>query len=432
MVEACGTAALSRLSYSKFGGVLVARFHVGVDVGRAQHLARVLDTATAHMSHSFQIPVSSEGFESFRRHLEGFSPNRQDFFVAIEATGAYHVALAGYLLDCGYPLALVNPARAKAFRKAEGHVAKTDRVDAGVLCRMVSGVGLRPAAPKPEEQERLRILTRWYFRLQQDRTRALNRVSAAVDMVFPEFWQVFSEITQVTPRAVLQTYGTPEEIVRTDTKALACLLRRVSRGRYFWKDAKYLQTLASRTVGIRNLSSPVALQIRQALAQVDLIDQQIRELEPVIEQEFHAMGFAAEEFPIGGVTTIATIVAHLPPPQSTPSLKSLHAYVGWCPMDRQSGQYKSSRPRMAKGCPPLRWALYGLALASMSHVEGYKQYVTRRKSEGKKGGHILVIIGRKLLDHIWAVARTKDIFLPPAPTSLADLGREKVLAVPLN
>jgi len=57
--------------------------------------------------------------------------------VAIEATGAYHVALAGYLWDYGYTLALVNPARAKAFRKAEGHVAKTDRVDAGVLCRLV-------------------------------------------------------------------------------------------------------------------------------------------------------------------------------------------------------------------------------------------------------------------------------------------------------
>jgi transposase len=404
----------------------MARFHVGIDVGRTKHLARVLDTATGHMSRSFQVPVGHEGFERFRQYLEGISPDQRDFFVAIEATGAYHVALAGYLWDCGYTLALVNPARAKAFRKAEGHVAKTDRVDAGVLCRMVSGVRMRPAVPKPEEQERLRTLTRWYFRLQQDRTRALNRVSAAVDVVFPEFWQMFPEITQATPRMVLQTYGTPGDLVRADTGAVACLLRRVSRGRYVRKDAEYLQALASRTVGIRNLYAPVALQIRQALAQVDLIDQQIRELEPLIEQEFHAMGFAAEEFPIGGVTTIATIIAHLPSPQSTPSLKSLHAFVGWCPRDRQSGQYKSTRPRMAKGCPPLRWALYGLALGSMPHVETYKKYITRRKAEGKTGGHILIIIGRKLLDRIWAIARTKDVFLPVAPTQLVDFRREEL------
>ena len=101
----------------------MARFHVGIDVGRTQHVARVLDTTTANMSRSFQIPVSHEGFERFRRHLEGFSPNQQDFFVAIEETGAYHVPLAGYLWDYWYTLALVNPARTRAFRKAEGHVA---------------------------------------------------------------------------------------------------------------------------------------------------------------------------------------------------------------------------------------------------------------------------------------------------------------------
>jgi transposase len=406
----------------------MARFHVGVDVGRTQHVARVLDTETAQISRSFQVPVGHEGFERFRRYLEGFSPDRQDFFVAIEATGAYHVPLAGYLWDNGYTLGLVNPARAKAFRQAEGHIAKTDRVDAGVLCRMISGVGLRPATPKPEEQERLRILTRWYFRLQQDRTRALNRVSAAVDVVFPEFWQVFSEITQVTPRVVLQAFSTPDELVRADVKTIASLLRRASRGRYLRKEAEYLQALASRTVGVRNLCIPIALQIRQGLAQVDLIDQQIRELEPLIEQEFHAMGFTSEEFPIGGVTTIATVIAHLPSPQSTPSLKSLHAYVGWCPRDRQSGQYKSSRPRMAKGCPPLRWALYGLALASMSHVEGYKEYITKRKSEGKKGGHILIIIGRKLLDRVWAVARTKEAFSAQLSTPIVDLEKKEVMA----
>jgi transposase len=287
----------------------MARFHVGVDVGRTQHVARVLDTETAQISRSFQVPVGREGFERFRRYLREFSLNPEDFFLAIEATGAYHVALTGYLWDHGYTLGLVNPAQAKSFREAEGHVAKTDRVDAGVLCRMISGVRMRPAMPKPKGQGRLLSLTRWYFRLQQDRTRALNRVSAAVDMVFPEFWLVFPEITQVTPRVILQAYSTPDELVRADAKAITSLLRRTSRGRYLRKEAEYLQTLASRTVGVRNLYIPIALQIRQGLAQVDLIDQQMRELEPLIEQEFHEMGFTSEEFPIGGVTTTATVTA---------------------------------------------------------------------------------------------------------------------------
>lgn len=74
---------------------------------------------------------------------------------------------------------------------------------------------------------------------------------------------------------------------------------------------------------------------------------------------------------------------------------------------------------MAKGCPPLRWALYSLALAGMAHSEDYKLYVTSRKAEGKKGGLILIIIGRQLLDRIWAVARTKNIFSPEDSVKLA-------------
>lgn len=393
----------------------MARFHVGVDVGRTQHVARVLDTSSGHLNRSFSIPVSQDGFDAFHRYMEAFSPNSEDFFMAIEATGAYHIPLAGYLWHHGYTLALVNPARAKAFRKAQGHMAKTDRIDAGVLCHMISGIGLRPTEPRPAAQERLRALTRWYFRLQEERTRAINRIAAMVDMVFPEFWQVFPDLTQVTPRAVLQAYSTPDEIVRADIEKLNSLIHRASLGHRSPKDGERLKVLASHTVGVCDIYEPAALQIRQALTQIAVIEQQAKDLVPLIEREFHALGFTADEFPIGDVTTLATLVAHLPSLQTTPSMQALHAYVGWCPRDHQSGQYRNSHPRMAKGCPQLRWALYGLALAALAHVDRYKQYAEQRRSQGKAGGHILIIVGRKLLDRVWAIANDKPAFTAPAP-----------------
>lgn len=391
----------------------MARFHVGVDVGRTQHVARVLDTTSGHLNRSFGIPISQEGFDAFQRYLEGFSSNPEDFFLAVEATGAYHIPLASYLWHHRYTLALVNPARSKAFRKAQGHTAKTDRIDAGVLCHMISGVGLRATEPRPAAQERLRTLTRWYFRLQEERTRAINRVSATVDMIFPEFWQVFSDLTHVTPRAVLQAYSTPDEISRADKKELNNLIHRASLGHRSPKDGEHLKALALRTVGVRDIYEPAALQIRQALTQIAVIERQEKDLVPYIEREFRALGFSAEEFPIGDVTTLATLVAHLPSPQTTPSVQALHAYVGWCPADHQSGQYRSAHPRMGRGCPQLRWALYGLTLAALSHVDRYKQYAEQRRSQGKAGGHILIIVGRKLLDRIWAIANEKPAFTVP-------------------
>jgi len=84
---------------------------------------------------------------------------------------------------------------------------------------------------------------------------------------------------------------------------------------------------------------------------------------------------------------------------------------------------------MAKGCPPLRWALYGLSLACMSYATTYRVYITRRKAEGKIGGHILIIVGRKLLDRIWAIARTKSVFLPQKPAQLSEPGRTELVAI---
>jgi hypothetical protein len=63
----------------------------------------------------------------------------------------------------------------------------------------------------------------------------------------------------------------------------------------------------------------------------------------------------------------------------------------------------------------------------MTHVESYKNYVAQRKSQGKAGDHILVIIGRKLLDHIWAIARAKGVFSALVSIPLADFRRAKVV-----
>jgi len=65
----------------------------------------------------------------------------------------------------------------------------------------------------------------------------------------------------------------------------------------------------------------------------------------------------------------------------------------------------------------------------MSYATAYKVYITRRKAEGKIGGHILIIVGRKLLDRIWAIAKTKSVFSPQVPTPLSEPEREELVAI---
>ena len=55
--------------------------------------------------------------------------------VVMEATGHYHLACACALQAAGFQVAVINPGQARDFAKAMGRLAKTDRVDAGMLGR---------------------------------------------------------------------------------------------------------------------------------------------------------------------------------------------------------------------------------------------------------------------------------------------------------
>lgn len=58
--------------------------------------------------------------------------------VVMEATGGYEAALACALQATGLPVAVVNPKQARDFAKAMGRLAKTDRIDAGMLAELAA------------------------------------------------------------------------------------------------------------------------------------------------------------------------------------------------------------------------------------------------------------------------------------------------------
>jgi transposase len=62
----------------------------------------------------------------------------------VEASGGYEAALVSELVGRGQAVALVNPTRVRAFARAEGVVAKTDKIDARVIARF--GAMMKPQA----------------------------------------------------------------------------------------------------------------------------------------------------------------------------------------------------------------------------------------------------------------------------------------------
>src|SRR5206468_12004772 len=90
-----------------------------------------------------------EGVAGLVERLAALAPA----LIVLEATGGLEVRLAAALAAAGLPVAVVNPRRVRAFARAAGRLAKTDRLDAEAIARFAEAVR-PPARPLPDEATR--------------------------------------------------------------------------------------------------------------------------------------------------------------------------------------------------------------------------------------------------------------------------------------
>lgn len=125
-------------------------FHVGIDVCK-QHL----DVASSQSRSITRFTNSEEGFRLLLLSL----PPAANSQVVMESTGIYHLDLLMFLVEHNYPVAVVSPARVRAFAHAMNILAKTDELDATVLVRFSQRVEeLKFSAIPSENQQKMRAL----------------------------------------------------------------------------------------------------------------------------------------------------------------------------------------------------------------------------------------------------------------------------------
>jgi len=82
--------------------------------------------------------------EAGRAELSDWVVKQEASLVVVEASGGYEAAIVSELVGRGQAVALVNPTRVCAFARAEGILAKTDKIDARVIARF--GATMKPQA----------------------------------------------------------------------------------------------------------------------------------------------------------------------------------------------------------------------------------------------------------------------------------------------
>lgn len=152
-------------------------FFIGIDVAKAQ-----VDIAVRPTGETWTSPTDEAGLAALVQRLQPVRPT----LIVLEATGGWEIPVAGALATAGLPVAVVNPRQVRAFAKATGRLAKTDRLDAQVLAQFAEAVRPTPRPlPDATAQELSAVLAR-RRQLIEMLTAEKHRLSHALARVQPD------------------------------------------------------------------------------------------------------------------------------------------------------------------------------------------------------------------------------------------------------
>jgi transposase len=128
---------------------------IGIDVSKGR-----LDVHVRPLGEAFAVTRDGAGLDELATRLHTLAPA----LVVLEATGGFGAVVAAALAGAGLPLAIVNPAQVRAFGRATGRLAKTDRLDAALIAHFAEAI--RPS-PHPVASEQAQALAELVTRRRQ-------------------------------------------------------------------------------------------------------------------------------------------------------------------------------------------------------------------------------------------------------------------------
>ncbi len=141
---------------------------VGIDVSQGW-----LDVAIEGESGTVQFDNTDQGISQLVRWLQKRPMHR----IVLEASGGYEQALFRGLQRAKLPVVRLNARQVRDFAKARGILAKTDRIDAGVLAHYAAVLSPVVRREASAEQRRLQGLIRRREQLVQMRTQEKLRLA---------------------------------------------------------------------------------------------------------------------------------------------------------------------------------------------------------------------------------------------------------------
>ena len=397
---------------------------LSIDVSKSTSFAASFITQGQPFKKPISFDNSITGMNSALKLVKNLEQkSKQKPKIILEATGNFSKPIKAFFQNQNYKVIELNPIQTHNQKRTTIRKVKTDPIDANRIAHVYysNKINSKPQIPKiPEHTLELRNLCRQYDKFTKSYRSMKLSFGSIIDLLFPKFDSVFTNICCKTALNIISHFPTPESILSADKNRLKSLME-ISNHNDIWIENKIDKLMAAAR---ESLSFKVAQQSNiQVLKHYTKMLLTYQEVLADLRAQIKKTAELSSAFPLllsipgVGELTAATIIGEIGCVSRFPTVKQLVAYSGLDPSVYQSGRFKASNNKISKrGSPYLRKALYQATQAATRKYKGEPNnqtlydYYTKKVSAGKHTKVARIATCSKLLRIIYGMWKNKEFF----------------------
>lgn len=392
---------------------------VGVDIAKNKQWARFVDYRGLEIGKAVSFNNDREGFEYMvaEIHAKIKAFDAEKVIVGMEPTGHYWKPLANYLIKQNITVVLVNPYHTKKAKELDDNSqTKSDKKDALTIAKLVKDGRYYDTYMPHDEYADLRVLTTTRISVNDKKSSVENKITAVLDEYFPEFITVFKHPYKgKASMQILKSCPLPKDIKALGIEGVLNEIKKAVKKTVGRKKTQQLVDIANISIGVDYGETEATFKIQKLVEELELINKQLFEIE-------ERMSNILEKLEIGkyllsvkglGVVTTAMLLGEIGDPMRFKDAKQISRLAGYNLIEDSSGKNKSGTVISKRGRKNLRRVLYQISLTMVATNPEMKQlyhYLKTRKENPLKKMQALVVISKKVLSLIYALAKKKEYY----------------------
>ena len=383
-------------------------YFVGIDIAKNTHWASCISSDGEIIFDPFLFANDNNGFQNFISILESLYKTK--ILIGLESTAHYGENIISYLYNLNFDIGIINPIQTANLRRSNIRKTKNDKVDTKIIIKALTLGNYSLITSRDINNLKLKGLCRSRRNLVTMRSKAKIQLVSYMDQIFPELESFFKGNLHLNVSyQLLKEFSSPKEISNLHLTKLTNILKDNSHGRYKKADAIELRELAKSSVGIDNPT--LSLQIKHAILQIELFDEQIKEVESLYQEILDEMNSPILTIPGMSYNQAAVILGCIGDINRFEHSCQLLAYAGLDPSVIQSGNFQARSTRMSKrGSGMLRYSLVYSAHNVVKNNKTFKEYYDLKRSQGKSHYCALGHVAHKLVRIIFKMLKDNVVF----------------------